>query len=179
MGRSCVLLHAQTYGWGAALSLIHARTQPPWPLGTGPRLAAAFSSARRAAHLRVHLRPLGQSQHRGLRLIHVQPNEGKRTQLLTWAGGSPAPHLLLLGSPPSSSRLHTHPSHATRDPWSSRSVPGRHVGGRRVGGCGRGLPEAAPPRAFPSLPRLPTLDTTLAHTSPSVSSCARVFSAAN
>lgn len=62
------------------------------------------------ARLRDQPRPLGQSQHRGLRLVHVQLNEGKHAQLLTWAGGSPAPHLLLLGSPP---------------PWAPGSTPAR------------------------------------------------------
>lgn len=66
----------------------------------GPCLAGMFSSAGRAACLCVRPSPMGQSQHQGLWLVYVQLNEGKRTQLLTWAGGSPAPHLLLLGSPP-------------------------------------------------------------------------------
>ena len=135
------------------------------------------------ARLRDQPRPLGQSQHRGLRLVHVQLNEGKHAQLLTWAGGSPAPHLLLLGSPP---------------PWAPGSTPARATppvipgardqsravvwGGRHMGGCGLGLPEAAPPRAGqPSRvclsPGSPS--TTRRGSHPRPISCACVFSAAN
>ena len=64
---------------------------------------------------------------------------------LSWGLTCPSPAASGL-STPSGSRLHTRPSRAARDPWSSRSVPGRRVGGRHVGGCGWGLPEAVPPR---------------------------------
>ena len=139
VGRSCVLLHAQTYGPGAALSLVHDRTQPPQPLGLGPHPATAFSISRQGGPPAC--------PHWGLRPIHVQPNKRKRARLLTWAGLTcPSPAASGL-STHSGSGLSTCSSCAAHVPWSSRSVPGHRVGGRHVGGCGQCLPEAASPRA--------------------------------